>query len=232
MDCVYYAINIAFFKILYRHTGTLAGWSESQTMLFVSVFLLVDALHMTVFTNNLWQMPRMINQGELDAYLIRPVSSLFFLSLREFAANSFLNVLIALGIFVWGLSLNPELATPWRVALLFALVLNGAFLHFLTGFAFVIPTFWTHSGRGLSDSYHILSRFIERPDRLFRGGIRLVLTVALPMSLIASFPARIYLEPEELPRLLAHVVVVTAAFFGALLLLWRRGLRAYSSASS
>lgn len=231
MDVIYYAVNIAFFKLIYLHAPTLAGWTEPQTMLFVSLYLLVDAVHMTVFINNIWQMPSLINGGGLDYYLTRPVSSLFFVSLRDFSANSFVNLIMASGIFVWALSLNLDVLNPGSFLLLFALFLNGALLHFLINMIYVIPVFWTHSARGFADAAHIFTPFMERPDRLFTGGMRVFTTVILPLSLIASFPARLFLEGFDLGTFL-HLVAVTAAFIVIVLFLWGRGLRAYASASS
>ena len=101
MDIVYYAVNLAFFSIIYQHTSLLGGWTLDQVYVFVCGFLFVDALHMTVFANNHWWLPLFINRGDLDYYLVRPVSSLWFLSLRDFAANSFLNLVIAGGLLVW-----------------------------------------------------------------------------------------------------------------------------------
>jgi len=98
MDCMFYLVELAFFTILYQHTDMLGGWNYDQILIFVSGFLVIDAIHMTVFSNNMWWMPILVNKGDLDYYVVRPVSSLFFLSLRDFAANSFLNLLIASGI--------------------------------------------------------------------------------------------------------------------------------------
>jgi ABC-type uncharacterized transport system permease subunit len=49
--------------------------------------------------------------------------------------------------------------------------------------------------------------------------------------LIASFPTRLLIEALEW-SLLLHVIVVTAAAFGAVLFFWRTALKSYSSASS
>ena len=75
--------------VLYTRTGLVGGWTLDQTYMFACGYLFVDAIHMTLFANNMWMLPVFINKGDLDYYLVRPVSSLFFLSLREFAANSF-----------------------------------------------------------------------------------------------------------------------------------------------
>lgn len=231
MDVIYYAVNIAFFRLIYLHTPTLAGWNEQQTMVFVAIYLVVDAINMTVFTNNLWNLSTSVNQGGLDYYLMRPVSTLFFISLRDFAASSFVNLIMASGILVWALSLNPAVLNVGNLLFLGLLIINGVFLHYLIQLLYVIPVFWTHSSRGMSDAYHIFSRFQERPDRIFTGGMRIFTTVIMPLSLIAAFPARLFLEPFDL-QLFVHLIVVTIAFAFCIFWFWRRGLRAYSSASS
>lgn len=231
MDVGYYAVNIAFFRLIYLHTPMLGGWNEKQAMLFVSIYLVVDAVHMTVFTNNLWGLAQSVNKGGLDYYLVRPVSTLFFVSLREFAASSFVNLIMALGIMGWALSLNPEVLSLGNCLFLGLLVANGVLLHYLIHMLYIVPVFWTHSANAMSDAYHIFSRFQERPDRIFRGGMRIFTTVVLPLSLVASFPARLFLEPMDW-GLFAQLVVVTIGFASFILFLWRRGLRAYASASS
>lgn len=231
MDVVYYIVNIAFFRLIYLHTPTLAGWSERQAMVFVAIYLVVDAVHMTVFTNNLWNLPGFINKGGLDYYLTRPVSTLFFVSLRDFAANSFVNLVMAFGILVWAIGLNPEVVTLGNVALLAVLIVNGVLLHYLIHMLYLMPVFWTQSSRGLSDAYHIFSRFQERPDRIFTGAMRFFTTVLMPLSLVASFPARLFLEPFDW-SLFAHLVGVTVGFAAFIGFLWSRGLRVYGSASS
>ena len=78
----------------------------------------------------------LINKGDLDYYLVRPVSTLFFVSLREFAVNSFFNVLIAIGILVWTLLRFPEPVTLARVLLLVFGVGCGTLVFYLVRWCF------------------------------------------------------------------------------------------------
>jgi ABC-2 type transport system permease protein len=103
MDIIYYLVNIGLFKVLYLHTDTIAGWTVDQMMIFVASYLLVDAINMTVFSTNMWWLPSHINKGELDYYLIRPVSPLIFLSLREFSGYAFVYLCISLALFAYSL---------------------------------------------------------------------------------------------------------------------------------
>ena len=231
MDLFYYAVNIGFYGVIFSHTDLLAGWDQAQMMVFVGGYLVIDALHMTFFANNMWWLPIYVNRGDLDYYLVRPVSSFFFLTLREFAANSFVNLLLALAVLTWalmGLSLTPS----WPRLLLFGVLLvNGAFLYALLHVAMLIPVFWTHSARGFGGLFFLFTRFLERPDAMFTGWVRRILVTILPFSLMASFPARTLLDTFDVGRVI-HVAVVTAAVFGFVLWLWGRALRVYASASS
>jgi ABC-2 type transport system permease protein len=231
MDVIYYAVNLAFFKVLYLHTNRLGGWTEPQAMLFVATYLVLDAISMTVFSNNMYWFPTLVNRGDLDYYLVRPVSSLFFLSLRDFAANSFVNFLMALGIFGWALSHYPDPIGPGRFILFIFLVLNGTFLHYILRMLVLIPVFWTQSARGFDQTYWSLTKFMERPDGLFTGWVRRLIIFVLPFALMASFPAR-YLFEGWNTSLMATLIGVTLVFFGILVGFWNLGLRSYSSASS
>lgn len=231
MDIIYYAVNIAFFEVLYLHTPDIAGWDRNQAMLFVGIFLTVDAIYMTVLTNNIWGLPSLVNTGGLDYYLTRPVSTLFFVSLRDFSVSSFINLIMAAGILGWGLSLNPQLLTIGHLLGLGFVILCGLAISYLFQMVLLIPIFWTHSARGFTDLYHILMRFSERPDRLFRGVFRFFITVIMPLALVASFPARLIMEPFD-PLILAQLLGVIALHATLVAFMWKRGLRAYSSASS
>lgn len=231
MDVFYYVVNIAFYRVVYLHTSSLGGWTEDQMMVFVGCYLFLDAVNMTVLSNNLWQLPLFINRGDLDYYLIRPVSPLFFLSLRDFAANSFVNLIMATGLLAWFIAAYQGPVTAGGLLLLSVYLLIGFVLRYLVRMLTVIPVFWWHSGRGLEMLFWHMSRFIERPDRIYNGMARRLLMSLVPFALMASVPARLFLEPFDL-SLLLHLVVVTIAFGIGVALLWRAGLRAYSSASS
>ncbi len=231
MDCIYYLVNIGFFKVIYLHTPMLGDWREDQIMVFVGTYLFIDALNMTIFSTNLWWLPRVINKGELDYYLIRPVRPLFFLSLREFSANSFLNLIIAGGFFVYALTQYQGTYEITDLLLLFVLILNGTLLYFCVQMLTILPVFWTNSARGFVDLFYTLGLAMERPHRIYRGILKMIFTTILPFALIASFPVQIFLEGPDLATIL-HLTTVTVAFFCLMLFVWGRGLKNYSSASS
>lgn len=231
MDAAFYAVQIAFFTVLYRHTALLGGWDYDQALVFACGFFLIDALHMTIFANNMWWLPIFVNKGDLDYYLVRPVSSLFFLSLRDFAANSFVNLLLAIVLLAWALGRYPLPLEPLNILVFTILLCTGALLYWLIHLSFLIPVFWLHSNRGLGETFYVIEKYSERPDRIFHGWLRRLLVTVLPFSLLASFPTTLLFDGVT-PRLLGHVLGVTALFFVAVRGFWHLALRNYSSASS
>jgi ABC-2 type transport system permease protein len=231
MDCIYYVVNILFFKVIYLHTPVIAGWREDQIMVFVGAYILVDALNMTIFSTNLWWLPWLINKGELDYYLIRPVRPLFFLSLREFSANSFMNLIIAAGFLIYALTQYQGSFNVGDLFLFALLIINGTILYFCIQMLTILPVFWTQSTRGFVDLFFTLGQAMERPHRIYKGFFKVLFTTLLPFALIASFPMQIFLEGADLKTML-HLTAVTAGFFFLLNFFWSKGLRNYSSASS
>jgi ABC-2 type transport system permease protein len=230
MDLAYYGINLTFYKVIYLHTPLLGGWNQDQAFVFVAGFLVVDAVTMTLFSNNLWWFPVAVNRGDLDYYLLRPVSSLFFLSLRDFAANSFLNLVFAVGILGWALGRIGHL-TVGNVGVYLVFLSLGALLHYMVHLILLIPVFWLHSASSLHTVFYNFQRFMERPDRIYSGWVRKLLITAMPFCLMASYPARAFFEGVTW-GLALHFLAVLTAFWVGILWMWKLGLKAYSSASS
>jgi ABC-2 type transport system permease protein len=231
MDLAYYGIQIAFYNVVFLQTAVLGGWNRDQALVFLGGYLVVDGIAMTFFSNNLWWLPTAVNHGDLDYYLVRPVSSLFFLTLRDFAANSLINLIFALGILGWAVFRLPQVPGPGMSALFLVMIGLGSLLNGLLHLLIITPVFWMHSAGSLHGIFYSFSRFMERPDRIFSGWTRRLLVTAFPFCLMASFPARVFMEGAD-GGILLHFIAVVAAMFVFAAWFWGKGLRAYSSASS
>ncbi|MCB0509860.1 MAG: ABC-2 family transporter protein [Bacteroidetes bacterium] len=231
MDLAYHLSNIFIFKIIFSHTTNLAGWTEEQAIVFIASYILCDGLYMSFFANNCWWFPVFINKGELDYYLTRPVSPLFFLSLREFAANSFINLLFAIGIFTWAIT---NYSSPFSISQLLAyifLIINGVVIYYILHMLFYLPVFWTQSPRGFEGLLYGLDSIMKYPDKIQNLLFRYLFTLLIPLNLIISFPAKLFFGEDVIYNgvLLASWTIVFWSFF---LWIWSKALKQYSSASS
>ncbi|MEM7164463.1 MAG: ABC-2 family transporter protein [Planctomycetota bacterium] len=231
MDAVFYAVHIAFWSVLYEHTDILGGWTRDKIYIFAASYFMIDALHMTIFSNNAWWLPIFINKGDLDYYLVRPVSPLFFLSFRDFAANSFLNLLLAAGLLIFMIARYPDPLGAMNIALYLVLLFCGFLIHYMVYMMFIIPAFWTHTDQGLRDLFFNIERLAEYPHRVYTGWARRIIVSVAPFALMTSYPCMLLFEGGSV-SLFLHTAAVLAGTFGAMVFLWRLGLRSYASASS
>lgn len=231
MDVAFYAVQIAFFAVIYKHTRLLGGWDFSQVFIFISGYFFVDAIHMTVFSSNLYWFPIHVNRGDLDYHLVRPVSSLFFVSCRDFEGSSFMNLLVAVSLLTWSILRYPDPFSAGQVTAFVGMLLMGSFLYYVLHMIFIIPVFWFHSNRGMNQIFWAFTHYMQRPDTIFQGWWRRILVSILPFLLMASIPAHVLYEGVSGSRLL-HMTAVNVAAFLFLVWFWRIGLRSYSSASS
>lgn len=230
--CLIYAGAIlGFYKVLYSHTDSIGGWNAHEAQFLIAAWLIVDAIQNAIISSNLEELPLLVNKGSLDYYLVRPVSSLFFVSLREFSAQAWVDVFIAVAVLIGAILNYPEYIPLWKYAVYFLLVLNGVFVFYLIRAVLILPVFWFHNAEGLSLLFWSFHRAGERPDRIYHGVVRTILVSVLPFCLIASFPTRLLIE-EWSWNIFLHLVGVTVLLFTLLLVLWQKALRAYSSASS
>lgn len=231
MDLVYYIVSFSFFKILFIHSSEVGGWKEPQVMIFIGCFIVVDAIQMTMFANNTWNLPFLINKGDLDYYLVRPVSSFFMANFRDFSANSFVNLLMAGGFLLKALIDYPGTLGVGRILLFLLLIAVGTLLFQFVRILFILPIFWTHSGRGLDSLFWSIEKFMERPHGIYKGFIKVFLLTVLPFSAMTSLPTSVLFEMNPWPNVMI-CIGITVTFFLVSLGIWRYAVNNYSSASS
>lgn len=231
MDVIFYAVQFAFFKVIYLHSPNIGGWNEAQTTLFIAAFITVDAIQMTLFSNNMWILPQLVNKGDLDYYLVRPVSSFFMLNFRDFAVNSFINLLITIGILSWAIISYPHELGFLRIINFILLIISGTFLFHFMRLLFILPVFWTHSSRGYDTIFWTVGKFAERPHGIYKGFVKIFFYTLFPAAVIASLPTQTLFEQSPL-LLSLYCIFVMIAVFIITQLVWRSALRSYSSASS
>jgi ABC-2 type transport system permease protein len=230
MDCVYYIVQFLFFKSLLSHFPLIEGWNASLIYIFISGYIFIDALMMTFCANNLWWIPEHINRGTLDYYLTKPISSLFFCLFRDFAADSMINLGITLSLLTYSVYPYGLVRGLSYVLLLVCSTVLMLGLHTLL----ITLNFWSPSVNGLKNMTWEMAKIAERPDSIYKGWARKIFTTVIPYCLVVSFPLRIvFIEQGEARyHLIFQFFLTLLLFWTGIILLWKKGTRIYSSASS
>jgi ABC-2 type transport system permease protein len=230
IDVVWYAVQVGLFEVIYGHVPEIAGWSRSEMAVFLGTLFVVDALNMALFSTNFWRIPQYVLTGELDFFLLKPVSPFFLVFLRYPNVASFLNLLVALTVLGYGISLTgiPSLGhlLAYPVFVVNGLLCMLSFQALIGAVAIRIL-----AAEGIQQTFHILYQFGMKPDTIYTPLLRRVLLYVFPMGLVASVPARVLVGKATVELVVAGLVVPPL-----LLLLSRwaflRALRFYTGASA
>jgi ABC-2 type transport system permease protein len=230
VDLIWMGVEISLFSILYSNTQTIAGWSREQVYFFLGVFFSSDALFTVLFQRNFWNFSDLVNKGELDILLTKPIHPLFLALSRSMNLTASFNIF--LGLFVSVRYAGPAgfkggwLWLEWGAWLLF-----GLYAALQIRFLFSIWIFWTDRSWALSRMYYQFFAFATKPDTIYPKAIRYLVLTALPFAFIGSVPARALLHGLETSEAVgAAAVLITLTTLNSAL--WQQGLRRYQSASS
>lgn len=222
--------TIVSLAAVYSHVERLAGWSFGEAVLVLGMFLIVNGLLLTFIEPNLEWFSEKLRQGMLDDVLVKPVSSIFLTSFATSRPWSLVDVLIGVGVVAFGLSSLDTPVTLAGLAAGVALVGVGIVAAWAIRMACATVSFWA-VGLELSVFWYAPWTLGRYPVDAYGRIARTALTYVLPVAFVSTFPARALTRGAEAPLLFGGVVaaVVTA---GGVMLLWRAGLRRYTSATS
>lgn len=220
--------SVAALLVVYARTDTLGGWGPGEAIALLGTFQVVSGLRSTFVEPNLQFFGDQVKSGRLDAILLQPAPSILLASLGSCAPTALIQVGLGVGIAVTG-AVRADLAvTPGGVAAWLVVVAAATVTMWATRVVIASVVFWAF-GLSLDVLYDAVWQFGRYPVQVYQSGLQVVFTYVVPVALIATVPVQA-LRGELLlvvPALVVAVGTSTAAW-----LVWRRGLRRYTSATS
>jgi ABC-2 type transport system permease protein len=231
VELFWMTVNVLMVSVIYDHTDTVAGWTKYEMMLLVGTSMLIQRFLMGFFWSSIFEMGRNIRSGYFDFFIAQPGNVMFLATTRKLDPDSLVNSLVALALVVYSarqLGLHPG---ALDIALYALLVVCGVIIHYCVLVLCITPAFWITSAQGIEGSYFTLSEFSRLPREAFRGAANIAFVWLLPMVLVSNAPASTLLHGFDL-KLVGWLVGLTLLWFTVTVVVFHRGLRRYSSASS
>ncbi|MBL7554402.1 MAG: ABC-2 family transporter protein [Bdellovibrionaceae bacterium] len=229
-DIMWYLMQVLSFEVLFNYTPSIGGWDRYQMRVFLGVLFVVDSLYMIFVQDNVDRFADKVRKGELDFILAKPVSSQFLVSFQKIATASFGNLLIAIGFFVYAVSLIEDF--NWYRVFWFLLVLPSSFIVVYTSrFFFTCLNLIFVKSESVQFLWYNCYKLGMRPDSIYFPFMKFILLTVFPMAFVASVPARMLLEPPN-ALLIVWSVLIGPIFLYLSHKFWNYCLRYYASASS
>src|SRR6059036_937971 len=215
VELLWFALQLTFITVIYRHTDHIGDWSKWQVVLLIGASHFIQQIFTALFLNNCVQISEHVRTGRLDFFLLLPINTRFLLSFRQVDLGAFVNAVCALVVMAYA---GRQLAlTPTFLQLAGFLMLCGAGLlvHYSLMFLLASVSFWTVRAQGIVWGYYNLFNIARLPDEAFHGLFKAVFTFALPMLLVANVPVKLLVHklssPMEMLVLLGMAILCLAA---------------------
>jgi len=232
MEAGYLLVKLSYVVVVYRSGVKINGLSPDEILLFIGTFVMLTAVYAGMFMINNFRLRLKIKDGELDLLLTKPVSLMFMATLRQADLTIFAVDFIAGGVMV---------AVAWtRLGIPIHLFTLGGYILFLliscavSYSLFLLPqilSFWLMNTSAIAEISDSFWDFNNMPMDIYNRWIKAVGVFLLPIFVITNFPPMFVLNKMP-PIYLAWSFLLPLILLFCVRLLWNRGLRSYSSASS
>ena len=178
---------------------------------------------------------QMIRMGRLDAMLVKPLPLLTQVCADEFALRRLSRVLQSS--IVLGVASTFVAWTPAKVLVTLSMLASGSVIFFAVFVGFACVQFWTIDANEVANAFTYGGNTLTQyPLTVFPKEVVASLTFVLPLAFVNWYPALYVLDrsdPYGFPDWLRFASPVAALALAALsALVWRTGVRRYSSTGS
>ena len=232
MEAGYLLVKLSYVVVVYRSGVKINGLSPDEILLFIGTFVTLTAVYAGLFMINNFGLRSKIKDGDLDLLLTKPVSLQFMATLRQADLTIFSVDVIAGSIMV---------AIAWnRLGITANFLTVGGYIGFMVISAlvsyslFLLPqilSFWLMNTSAIAEITDSAWDFNNMPMDIYNNWIKQIGVFILPIFVITNFPPMFLLN--KMPTIyLAWTAILPIILLVVVRLLWKQGLKSYSSASS
>ena len=220
--CTYFL----FVSYLLSKTKFLAGYSQTETLIFYLTFTIIDTTSQLLFREVYRFRPLVIN-GELDTILIKPYHPFLRILVGGVDLLDLFTILIYIVMLIHYILLLPTLIAP-NFFIFLLLSINGLVIatafHIIVLALGILTTEVDHTIM----IYRDLSRVAVMPIDIYKEPLRTFLTFVIPIGIMSTFPVK------SLLGILSWQMIVVSFFVSLVLMtcaltLWDKALKKYQS---
>lgn len=225
------ATALAPLFVVYAERQFIAGWSFGESLLVIGWFTLLQGILEGAINPSLAGVVEHIRKGTLDFVLLKPADAQFLVSTARFLPWRAINVVVALGIFVYAFSLLGRAPSILGLAAAGVLLATSVLLLYSLWILTVAAAFYVVKVDNLTYFFTSIFDAARWPASVFRGVLAFVFTFVIPLALMTTYPAEAMLGRLPL-RALLGAVAGACAFAFLSRRVWLKSIGRYTSASS
>lgn len=232
----FYGMEYLGIWIILNKFHSIGDWTFYEVIFLYNINLVSYALSGLFFQQPAIYLSRMVQRGDFDSVLTKPVKPFLLLFFREINHAYFGHVVLC--IIIFGICFK-NLPIEWSLiqVLWFIVVISGGVL-IQTSIMMITGTisFWVIKTSVVTTIIYSFRSFIEYPISIYDKWVQIVLTFVIPYAFVNFYPAQYFLgkRGETLfhPSFMYGTPVLGIFLFTCALVFWNYGIKHYRSTGS
>jgi ABC-type uncharacterized transport system permease subunit len=234
LSTTFYTIAfMTFIQVIFSNVTLFAGYSKNDILL-MSFIGQVNAFSIFSWSvHNIERFIKDVNAGDLDLVLIRPLPALFYITLKkvkllDVVRDGTIPLLIIGFIIDW----SKFSISPMNVLFAIIVFISGQLAFHSFQFIVALTVFWTGESSSLYNITYEVWDINRVPFEGYNTWFRVIFTVFIPILLITPLTTSIILGKSNGLLFAGFAVFIAAIFLKIKSIVWKIGLKNYTSASS
>ncbi len=224
------ATGILILYVMFDKAESVGGWSFSEAIALYGVFMIMEAIIDIAIHPNLKKIPEYIRTGNMDFYLIKPLSSQFISSLRHYSFWMIPQFVLGFFVMIYGVINSGQLSLV-NISVSFIFLLSGLGILYSLGLFLSTISFWFIK---IDNIHQLIFAFMSAarvPVSAYSRPMRFLFSFIMPIAFVTTVPAQAALGKLNLGFAIAGIAVSIGLLLASHLF-WRYAVANYSSASS
>lgn len=220
--------TLIFFNIIYFRAREIGGWSKYELLLLLGVYVFIKGVFEFTIRKGLDRLPRYVRRGTFDGILLRPVNSLYQVTVSKLDFDDLSQLLISAVLIVYSLN-HINWVFNWFYIAGFVFLLFCATLILFANYLMIMTTTFYFTRIHHEEIYKNFLQMTRIPLDIYSKKVQFIFTYIVPLAFFVTFPAKALigkLDPTFIiiAPIFAVLNVILAVKF------WNFSLRFYNGA--
>lgn len=225
------AFQFIWIQLLTFRTRSAFGWSRDELVILAIAYIIMMGIFHFLFSHNMSRLSRIIDKGELDFLLLKPIDSQFLVS---FYIQNYPNLIrVLLGVLLLFVYLHATHLTfsliGWMGFLCF--ICFGVVLLYALWMFYSTFLIWFPRLTNIIDFLFTINGMARYPSEMMKKLNMGILLFVIPFSLSVATPVKILVR-GTFDSDVIYLMVISIGMLVVSRLFWLFALRHYTSASS
>lgn len=222
-----YMASFVVIFFLYDSITDINGFTLYQLLLLQGINLVGFSLWSCFFVNTI-SLSYYIRMGELDRFLLRPVSPMFQIMMSGFDEDAWGELIV--GLIIFGVAYY-NLQLDWYLLLLVPFIfLSSCLIYAGISILFSTISFFAIGQADFANVVMDVKEFAKYPLSIYNKPLKIIFSTVLPIGFVAYYPSMLFFENKILVVFIT--LFISILFYILANCIWSIGLKRYGSTGS